>query len=62
MMTFPIMLRHFGLGVSYGVYAAFGFVAYFFVKSLVKETKGRSLEDMSREQEEEERRHAAQGG
>ncbi len=57
-MTFPIMLRYLGLGVSYGVYAVFGFVAFFFVKSMVKETKGRSLEDMSREQEEEERKHA----
>ena len=61
-MTFPIMLAYFGLGVSYGVYAIFGLVAYFFVKSFVKETKGRSLEDMSREQEEQERRHAEQGG
>ena len=61
-MTFPIMLSYLGLGVSYGVYAVFGIVAYFFVKSLVKETKGRSLEDISREQEEMERRHAAQGG
>ncbi len=61
-MTFPIMLASFGLGVSYGVYALFGLVAYFFVKTFVKETKGRSLEDMSREQEEEERRHAEQGG
>jgi len=61
-MTFPIMLTYLGLGVSYGVYAAFGILAYFFVKSLVKETKGRSLEDMSREQDEEERKHAVQGG
>lgn len=61
-MTFPIMLKNLGLGVSYGVYALFGVVAYFFVKKYVKETKGRSLEDMSREQEEEERKHAAQGG
>jgi len=59
-MTFPIMLTYLGLGVSYGVYAVFGLVAYFFVKSLVKETKGRSLEDMSREQDEEEKKYAAQ--
>lgn len=59
-MTFPIMLRYLGLGVSYGVYALFGVVAYFFVKAFVKETKGRSLEDMSREQDEEERKHAEQ--
>ena len=61
-MTFPIMLTYLGLGVSYGVYALFGFVAYFFVRKFVRETKGRSLEDMSREQEEEERRHAERGG
>ena len=61
-MTFPIMLNYLGLGVSYGVYALFGLVAYFFVKSFVKETKGRSLEDMSREQEEEERKHAEEAG
>ena len=54
------MLRYFGLGVSDGVYALFGFVAYFFVKSFVKETKGRTLEDMSREQDEEKRKHAEQ--
>ncbi len=57
-MTFPIMLRYLGLGVSYGVYAMFGFIAYFFVKAYVKETKGRTLEDMSREQDEEERKHS----
>jgi len=51
-MTFPIMLKYLGLGVSYAVYAMFGFIAYFFVKSFVKETKGRTLEEMSREQEE----------
>ncbi len=61
-MTFPIMLKYLGLGVSYGVYAIFGLVAYFFVKKYVKETKGRSLEDMSREQEEQERKHAEQAG
>lgn len=50
-MTFPIMLANLGLGFSYGLYALFGFVAYFFVKSFVKETKGRTLEEMSREQD-----------
>ena len=59
-MTFPIMLKYFGLGVSYAVYALFGLVAYFFVKKYVNETKGRSLEDISREQEELEKLHAAQ--
>jgi SP family sugar:H+ symporter-like MFS transporter len=54
-MTFPIMLKNIGLGASYGVYAFFGIMAYFFVKFFIKETKGRSLEDMSREQDEEDR-------
>jgi MFS transporter, SP family, sugar:H+ symporter len=48
-MTFPILLASIGLGLSYGIYAAFGFIAYFFVRSFVKETKGRTLEDMSRD-------------
>jgi SP family sugar:H+ symporter-like MFS transporter len=48
-MTFPIMLTGIGLGFSYGIYAAFGLIAYFFVKMFVKETKGRTLEDMSRD-------------
>ncbi len=51
-MTFPIMLDSIGLGISYAIYSAFGIVAYFFVRAFVKETKGRTLEDMSREAEE----------
>jgi len=51
-MTFPILLDSIGLGLSYGIYSAFGVVAYFFVRTFVKETKGRTLEDMSREAEE----------
>ncbi len=58
-MTFPIMLVNLGLGVSYGVYAFFGIVAYFFVKAFIKETKGRSLEDMSREQEAEDSKNVS---
>jgi SP family sugar:H+ symporter-like MFS transporter len=48
-MTFPILLANIGLGLSYGIYAMFGVIAFFFVKSFVKETKGRTLEDMSRD-------------
>jgi SP family sugar:H+ symporter-like MFS transporter len=48
-MTFPILLGTIGLGFSYGIYAAFGLVAYVFVLWFVNETKGRTLEDMSRE-------------
>lgn len=60
-ITFPIMLTNLGLGVSYGVYAAFGFVAYFVVKLFVEETKGLSLEDISRKHEEEEKKLANLG-
>jgi len=48
-MTFPILLGSIGLGLSYGIYAAFGLIAFFFVRNFVKETKGRTLEDMSRD-------------
>ncbi len=50
-ITFPVFLASIGLGASYGIYAAFGVIAFFFVRKLVKETKGRSLEDISRDQE-----------
>lgn len=58
-ITFPIMLTNLGLGISYGVYAAFGFIAYFVVKFFVEETKGLSLEDISRKHEEEEKKLAS---
>ena len=48
-MTFPILLASIGLGLSYGIYAGFGVIAFFFVKRYVVETKGRTLEDMSRD-------------
>ena len=51
-MTFPILLATIGLGMSYGIYAGFGFLAFFFVKKYVVETKGRTLEDMSRDLQE----------
>jgi MFS transporter, SP family, sugar:H+ symporter len=51
-MSFPILLTTIGLGLSYGIYAAFGVVAFFFVRKFVRETRGRSLEDMSREHDE----------
>lgn len=51
-MTFPIFLASIGLGLSYGIYAAFGLIAFFFVKKYVVETKGRTLEDMSRDLQE----------
>jgi len=48
-MTFPIMLTSIGLGFSYGIYATFGLIAYVFVRKFIKETKGRTLEEMSRD-------------
>ncbi|MDT8408862.1 MAG: sugar porter family MFS transporter [Wenzhouxiangellaceae bacterium] len=51
-MTFPIMLTSIGLGFSYGIYATFGLIAFVFVRKFVKETKGRTLEDLSREAQE----------
>ena len=50
-MTFPILLTGIGLGLSYGIYAAFGLLAFVFVKKYVIETKGKTLEDISREAE-----------
>ncbi|MDZ7757968.1 sugar porter family MFS transporter [Rhodohalobacter sp.] len=48
-MTFPVLLASIGLGLSYGIYAGFGVIAFFFVKRFIVETKGRTLEDMSRD-------------
>ena len=45
-MTFPILLRYLGLGITYMIYAAFGLIAWFFVRAFVKETKGKTLEEM----------------
>lgn len=48
-MTFPIMLAGIGLGFSYGIYATFGLIAFLFVRAFVKETRGRTLEELSRD-------------
>lgn len=58
-MSFPILLTSIGLGLSYGIYAAFGLVAFIFVKKFVRETKGKTLEQMSKEHEEMETMKAA---
>jgi len=50
-LTFPVLLSAVGLGLAYGLYALFGLLAWFFVKYLVDETRGRTLEEMSLEQE-----------
>lgn len=45
-MTFPIMLVSIGLAGAYGFYAACAAVSILFVLRMVKETRGRELEDM----------------
>ena len=45
-MTFPIFLGSFGLGGAYGVYTAFAAISILFVVELVRETKGKALEEM----------------
>lgn len=46
-ISFPVLLASIGLGISYGIYAAFGLVAFWIVKRFVTETKGRTLEEIS---------------
>ena len=46
-MTFPILLGSFGLGGAYSLYAAFAAISIWFVMKLVRETKGKTLEDMT---------------
>jgi len=45
-MTFPILLASFGLGGAYGLYTLFAAISILFVVKLVRETKGKPLEDM----------------
>jgi SP family sugar:H+ symporter-like MFS transporter len=45
-MTFPILLGSFGLGGAYGLYTLFAAVSILFVVKLVRETKGKPLEEM----------------
>ena len=54
-ISFPVLLANLGLGISYGIYAFFGVVAFFFVKVFVRETKGLSLEEISRAEAENEK-------
>ncbi len=50
-ISFPFFLSHFGLGVSYGIYAVFGIFAFIFVYRYVQETRLKTLEEISRDQE-----------
>ena len=45
-MTFPLLLKWIGLGGAYGLYAGFALLSFFFVRAAIRETKGRTLEEM----------------
>ena len=44
--TFPVILKNFGLGSAYGLYTISAAISFFFVFLLIKETKGKQLEEM----------------
>ena len=44
-VSFPT-LKDIGLGLAYGLYAAFALLSFFFVLKFIEETKGKQLEDM----------------
>ena len=44
--TFPPLLKTFGLGAAYGLYTIAAAISIFFVLFLVRETKGKELEEM----------------
>lgn len=44
--SFPWALKNLGLTTAYGFYATCAFISFFFVRAMVKETKGRKLEEM----------------
>jgi SP family sugar:H+ symporter-like MFS transporter len=45
-MTFPILLSGFGLGAAYSLYVVFAVISAFCAWKFVRETKGRTLEQM----------------
>jgi SP family sugar:H+ symporter-like MFS transporter len=46
-MTFPMLLASIGLGGAYGVYTLGALLSFFFVVKWIKETRGKTLEEMS---------------
>ncbi len=46
-VSFPAMAAGLGLMVTYGFYAASAFLSFFFVRAMVHETRGRTLEEMA---------------
>lgn len=45
-VSFPALAASLGLPITYGFYAVSALVSLFFVRAMVKETRGRELEDM----------------
>ena len=45
--TFPIFLAGIGLAAAYSIYAAFALISVFFVAVFVRETRGKTLEEMT---------------
>jgi sugar porter (SP) family MFS transporter len=45
--TFPPMVEGLGLGVAYGTYTFFAVLSFIFVLAVIRETKGKELEDMA---------------
>jgi SP family sugar:H+ symporter-like MFS transporter len=45
-VSFPVLARYIGLPITYGFYAACAFLSIFFVSTMIRETRGRELEDM----------------
>ena len=45
--TFPMLLKSSGPALAYGLYATAGAISFFFVLFLVKETRGKELEEMA---------------
>ncbi|HUD29894.1 MAG TPA: sugar porter family MFS transporter [Novosphingobium sp.] len=46
-VSFPAMAAGLGLPVTYGFYALSAFLSFFFVRAMVRETRGRTLEEMA---------------
>jgi SP family sugar:H+ symporter-like MFS transporter len=45
-VSFPTLAGSLGLPLTYGFYAASAAVSFFFVRAMVRETRGQELEDM----------------